>query len=121
MFVPLAEEGWVEGEVPRRIAEAYLEEFRKHGVDSLLLGCTHYPLLASVIAHVMGPDVAIVDSAEATADSVADLINGLANANASSEGKGQLTCLVSDSPKRFTETGRAFLGEAIGEVSWVDV
>ena len=119
MFVPLAEEGWVTGDVPERIAREYLGEFRDFGADTMLLACTHYPLLADTIAKVMGPGVRIVDSAEATADAVKEVLTGLSEANAG--GAGTLRCLVSDSPKRFTETGRAFLGEAIADVAWVDV
>lgn len=119
LFVPLAEEGWVTGEVPERVAREYLEEFRDFGVDTMLLACTHYPLLADTIGNVMGPAVAIVDSAEATASAVADVLDGLVESNTGNA--GTLRCLVSDSPKRFIETGRAFLGEAIGDVAWVDV
>ncbi len=121
MFVPLAEEGWVSGEIPERIAAEYLDEFRGNAVDSLLLACTHYPLLTGTISKVMGPNVAVVDSAEATAEAVAAVLDGLSQANSSSAPGGELRCLVSDSPRRFTETGRAFLGDDIGDVAWVDV
>ncbi len=59
LFVPLAEEGRIDGEVPRLVAERYLADLRRAGVDTVLLGCTHYPLLARAIAQVMGPEVAI--------------------------------------------------------------
>ncbi len=120
VFVPLAEEGWTEGPVPRQIAETYLAEFRAARVDSLLLACTHYPLLMNTIASVMGPDVVVVDSADATAETVADALDRL-HLRAASRGPGDLTCLVSDSPERFVETGRAFLGETISRVEWVDL
>lgn len=120
LFVPLAEEGWIEGPVPRQIAEVYLAEFRDARVDSLLLACTHYPLLMNIISEVMGPEVAVVDSADATAETVADALGRLALRNPSAA-SGELECLVSDSPERFVETGRAFLGEAISRVTWVDL
>src|SRR3954465_13682954 len=63
LFVPLAEEGWTDGEVPRLIAERYLADLRRARIDTAVLGCTHYPLLAPAIAEVLGPQVAIVDSA----------------------------------------------------------
>ncbi len=121
LFVPLAEEGWVEGAVPRQIAETYLAEFRAARVDSLLLACTHYPLLMNTISAVMGPDVAIVDSADATAETVADALDRLHLRTESATAIGSLTCLVSDAPDRFAETGRAFLGDAIARVEWVDL
>src|SRR6266852_777357 len=71
LFVPLAEEGWTEGEVPRLVAERYLGDLRRAGADTVLLGCTHYPLLAGVIAEVMGPGPALVDSAQAAAEGAA--------------------------------------------------
>src|SRR5205085_7835899 len=74
LFVPLAEEGWLDGDVPRMVAERYLGDLRRMGVDTAVLGCTHYPLLARPIADVLGPGVAIVDSAEATADAVKHLL-----------------------------------------------
>jgi glutamate racemase len=120
LFVPLAEEGWVEGEVPRKIAEHYLAEFRDTRVDSLLLACTHYPLLINTISQVMGPGVAVVDSADATAETVADALDRL-NQRASAEHSGALSCMVSDAPDRFAEIGRSFLGEAIDHVEWVDL
>src|SRR5947208_14609886 len=76
LFVPLAEEGWTDGEVPRLVAERYLADLRRAGADTVLLGCTHYPLLAGPIAEVLGPQIAIVDSAEATAAAVEQLLAG---------------------------------------------
>ncbi len=70
LFVPLAEEGWTEGEVPQLVAQRYLEPLVRAGVDTLVLGCTHYPLLAPVIAEVMGDGVHLVDSGEAAAAAV---------------------------------------------------
>ncbi|HZH02859.1 MAG TPA: glutamate racemase, partial [Myxococcaceae bacterium] len=74
LFVPLAEEGWVSGEVPTRVAEFYLQGVRAADVDTLVLGCTHYPLLKDVIAAQVGPGVVLVDSAHATADAVRGLL-----------------------------------------------
>src|SRR5947209_7281727 len=75
LFVPLAEEGWTDGEVPRLVAERYLSDLRRTGIDTAVLGCTHYPLLARTIGEVLGPQVAIVDGAEATAAAVAALLD----------------------------------------------
>ncbi len=119
LFVPLAEEGWTQGEIPERVAAAYLAEFHEHGVDTLLLGCTHYPLLAGTIADVMGDATHVVGSAEATAEAVVQVLDHLASRNPGN-GPGNLACLVSDGPGQFSHTGRAFLGEVIENVEWVD-
>src|SRR5213594_1500106 len=74
LLVPLAEEGWVEGPIPRGVVETYLASMQKSGVDTLVLGCTHYPLLKPVVAEVMGEKVGLVDSAEETTREVAALL-----------------------------------------------
>src|SRR3954470_19069834 len=74
LFVPLAEEGWIDGEVPRLVAQRYLGDLRRAGADTVLLGCAHHSLLAATIAEVVGPELAIVDGALATADAVAHLL-----------------------------------------------
>jgi glutamate racemase len=71
LFVPLVEEGWEDDEVAEIVARRYLERLRGHRVDTLVLGCTHYPLLQPVLRRVLGGDVELVDSAEAVADAVA--------------------------------------------------
>jgi len=67
LFVPLVEEGWVDHEATRLVAETYLEPLVKANVDTLVLGCTHYPLLKPLLRQVMGPDIRLIDSAEETA------------------------------------------------------
>jgi glutamate racemase len=117
LFVPLAEEGWVEGEVPERVAERYLAPFVERGIDSLVLGCTHYPLLEPVISRVAGrlfsADVRVVDSAEATALELAALLDdrGLR----SRRGERGLEVLVTDQPRAFAEVASRFLGESLGD------
>ncbi len=119
LFVPLAEEGWTEGEIPRRIAAAYLEELQRHEIDTLVLGCTHYPLLKDTIASVLGPGVALVDSAEATSQVVHEVLLSTDSLNSSTSG-GTLRFVASDAPERFAEVGRAFLNQEIENVEWVD-
>ena len=70
LFVPLAEEGWTDNEVARLAAEKYLEDLMAKGIDSLVLGCTHYPLLKKCIGGIVGEDVKLVDPAKATAKQV---------------------------------------------------
>jgi len=120
LFVPLAEEGMLDHDVTRRIAEEYLAPMREAEVDTLILGCTHYPLLKGVIGEVMGPDVALVDSAEALARAAeTDLErHGLRRP---ANGGGELEFYLSDLPWMFREVGARFLGRAIDEVHTVNV
>ncbi|SHJ11750.1 glutamate racemase [Malonomonas rubra DSM 5091] len=119
LFVPLAEECWSEHEVARLTAEEYLQPLRQAKVDTLVLGCTHYPLLRKTIQQVMGPDVLLVDSAEETARAVADLFaeQGLALP----ELGGRRDFYVTDVPTRFERVGRAFLGRELGRVQQVQI
>jgi glutamate racemase len=116
LLVPLAEEGWVEGEVPSLVVARYLEPLAASRVDSIVLGCTHYPLLASIIreaaARAIGPDVEVVDSADATSLELAQILEerGLLRV---SELPGALRLLVTDRPRLFAEVASRFLGEAV--------
>ncbi len=110
LFVSLVEEGWTDGVVARLTARRYLDPLLRRGVDSLVLGCTHYPLLRGVLAEVAGPDVELVEPAEATADEVADLLDreGL---RAPEEGPAESRFFVTDDAARFRELAGAWLGE----------
>lgn len=119
LFVPLAEEGWTSGLVAEEAARIYLEEIVARDVDTLVLGCTHYPLLRDVIAKVMGPSVTLVDSAEATAQVVAEVCEGMGGA-ADGSSSPQYKFLVTDSPEAFARVGRRFLENDIIDVEWVD-
>ena len=119
LFVPLAEEGWTDGPVPRQVANHYLASMRDAGVDTLVLGCTHYPLLKQVIGEVMGDTVTLIDSAEATSAVVAEALAGGGLA-APTGGTAQLRFLVTDSPQSFAEVGARFLGHRLPNVEWVD-
>jgi glutamate racemase len=118
LFVPLAEEGWVDGDVPRLAAEKYLADLS--GVDTLVLGCTHYPTLAGVIANVVGPSVTLVDSAKATAQRAAEL---LAERDLVKTGLGAVErhFLVTDTPERFVEVGARFLGRSLSGAKQIDL
>jgi glutamate racemase len=120
LFVPLAEEGWMSGDVPRLVAREYLADFARSGVDTLVLGCTHYPLLKDVIAEAVGPQVSLVDSAEATAEVVASLLE---EQQLLAPGGGQPThhYFVTDVPERFVEVGARFLGRPIHAAEQVDL
>lgn len=115
LFVPLAEEAYWEEEATRLIARSYLSPLRAASIDTLVLGCTHYPLLRSVIQEAVGSDVRLVDSATATAQQVATL---LGNRNLlRQEGTGSVHCFVSDNPDRFRTVGSLFLGRPIDTVT----
>jgi glutamate racemase len=111
LFVPLAEEGWTDGPIARGVVETYLASLRKSGIDTLILGCTHYPLLRPLIAEVMGPDVALVDSAEETAREVAAVL--AAQGLSRTRGAGTTSFFVTDVPDRFVRIGQRFLGARV--------
>ena len=118
LFVPLAEEGWTEGDITRRIAERYLEPFQRAEVDTLVLGCTHYPLLRGVIAQVMGPRVGLVDSAEAVAEEAARALSGPTRADAA---RGVHHFYVTDAPETFQVVAERFLGRPIHCLEWASL
>lgn len=120
LFVPLAEEGWTDNEVTLATASRYLEPLKAHDVDSLILGCTHYPLLKESIAKVMGPDVTLIDSAEATAREVEALLatRGLLRTGTD---RGRRHFMVTDAPERFARVGEKFLGEPLENVEQVEL
>jgi glutamate racemase len=120
LFVPLAEEGWTDGEVPRLVAERYLGDLRRSGVDTVLLGCTHYPLLAPTIAEVVGHRIAVVDGAVATAEAAHGLLaaRGLLRTNRTA---ARHRTLCTDLPDRFAALARRFLGRPVEGVELVDL
>ncbi len=118
LFVPLVEEGWSESAVAEEVARAYLEPLRAQAIDTLVLGCTHYPLLKRVIARVVGEGVRLVDTAEETARDVRDL---LAREGLAAERRAEDRFFVSDIPYHFAREAEAFLGEPLPRVERVDV
>jgi len=111
LFVPLAEEGWVENEIARSTAALYLTSLKRSGIDTLVLGCTHYPLLADAIAAAMGARVALVDSARTTAGAVHETLvrYGLLRRS----GAGSVSFFVTDVPDRFVKVGSRFMGQKL--------
>jgi glutamate racemase len=111
LFVPLAEEGMLDGEATRLIATEYLAPLREQGIDTLILGCTHYPLLRRVISEVMGPDVALVDSAAPTAE---DLARRLAEGGFERDDAApSYNLYVTDAPQRVETVARLFFGDEL--------
>ncbi len=117
LFVPLVEEGWMETEAAALIAGTYLGPLRGK-IDTLILGCTHYPLLKSIIQKVMGPAVTLIDSATETAGAVARLL--LERQLAKKSGDGSEQFFVTDSPERFLKVGKLFL-DRLARVEKVDL
>ena len=116
LFVPLAEEGWVEHKAAELIAREYLFPLSVEKIDTLVLGCTHYPLLKDVIDRILHHSVTLIDSGEATAAAVSRTLdqNGIRN---TSTMKPNLQFFVSDIPYKFTEIGERFLGQKLGRVN----
>jgi glutamate racemase len=119
LFVPLAEEGMGEHAASRLIAEEYLRPLLLADIDTLVLGCTHYPLLRPVIRGVIGSDIDLVDSATAVVACVkAELVRRDLLAT---QRHGTDRFFATDTPQRFLRVGRAFLGDAIDEVGTLDL
>jgi glutamate racemase len=116
LFVPLVEEGWTdEGDaVVRGVVKRYLSPFRRDEVDTLVLGCTHYPLLRSAIAAEL-PGIELVDSAEAIAEEVLERFPAVPGR------KGEHRFMVTDAPGRFLAVAGAFLGREVASADHVDV
>ena len=118
LFVPLAEEGWIHNEITESVAHKYLAPFLKTPIDTLILGCTHYPLLKGMIGKVMGEKVSLVDSAQETARCVKELLQEK-NLQRKDTARRNETLFVTDSPARFKEVGRNFLNRPLDGVTLV--
>ncbi|HET6348204.1 MAG TPA: glutamate racemase [Candidatus Krumholzibacteria bacterium] len=119
LFVPLVEEGWIDTPVTRLVVENYLSPFVGHTIDTLVLGCTHYPLLKPVIQATLGNDVVLVDSAIETAREVAVVLDeqGLAGKN----GGSRFHIILSDTSPAFEDVAARFLGRRVPDVELVSV
>lgn len=118
LFVPFAEEGWLEGNVVQEVAKTYLKPLKDSGADTVILGCTHYPLLRPVIKKVLGEDVRLIDSAKQVAIEVKNILSGEALSNGERIGKHRF--YVSDNPEWFSNLANRFLGHNIKDVSKVN-
>jgi len=120
LFVPLVEEGWLDHPVTRMVIEEYLLPLRRQGIDTLVLGCTHYPLLKSLIREVLGEGIALIDSAQTTAIRVADILTE-AGWLASSPAPGEDEFYATDFPERFRRVGEIFLRRQLTAVGLVTI
>ena len=112
MLVALAEEGWSDGDIATAIVRRYLEEANGFGPDTIILGCTHFPLLRDTIAEVAGAGVTLVDSASTTAAVVRATLE-TNDALRSGSGPGTLRLLATDGATRFARVGGRFLGHSL--------
>ena len=118
MLVPLVEEGWTENEIAQGTVAFYLESLKQSGIDTLLLGCTHYPLLRGLFERVLGPGVRIVDSAGATAAAVSRRLTALRLARTGDSGSQSF--FVTETPERFVRVGRRFIGDRVESAVRID-
>jgi glutamate racemase len=115
LFVPLIEEGWLDGEITDRVIRQYLEPLVEGEIDTLVLGCTHYPLLRKALETFLGDAVRLVDSAENCARAVSRLLER-ENLRAAADAEGELTIALTDPPDVFLDVARRALQLEIGEV-----
>lgn len=120
LFVPLVEEGWFEHPATELVAAEYLAPLRDDGVRALVLGCTHYPLLRPLLQQIMGPGVVLIDSGEATADSLETVLRD--RALEAPEGAAPFhRFVVSDDEARFRQVGSRFIGERLAAAEVVSL
>jgi glutamate racemase len=119
LLVPLVEEGWLDHRITRLILEEYTRPMVAERIDTLVLGCTHYPLLRPLLGEVLGAGVALVDSAASTAASVARLLGEMGMLTDSEA--GECSYYVSDIPIKFQEIAQRFLGRSITLVTQVEL
>jgi len=111
LFVPIVEEGLADSEIALKAAKMYLKHFNKLGIDTLILGCTHYPILKNTIKKVLKKDIMLVDSAKEVALAVKELLKefNLLNRQRNTKEKKRLCCFVSDAPGNFQKIAEVFL------------
>ncbi len=119
LFVPLAEEGWIKHKATYEIAEDYLKELRELNIDTLVLGCTHYPILAEVIQDVIGDSVVLIDSGIASAELVREELNRI-DLRTNKFSMGNQSFYVSDIPAKFKEVAELFIGREVNNIQKVD-
>ncbi len=120
LFVPLVEEGWESHNVAVMAAEHYLEGLKKAPIDTLVLGCTHYPLLKNVIGRIMGEEVALIDSATETVREIREALTRHGLEAGPSNGRSRMY-YVTDAEERFRKIGERFLGRKIEHIETINV
>lgn len=128
LLVPLVEEGWTEHPVTAEVIDVYLNELRAEAAqrgfepDTLVLGCTHYPLLRRLFEQAVRPGAHVIDSAESTAHAAVQLVNGRESfPSTDPSATTQVKCFATDSVEKFERLGSRFLGRPTGKVELVDL
>jgi glutamate racemase len=121
LFVPLVEEGWLDHSVTREISEIYLRPLAERRIDTLILGCTHYPMLKPVIGRVLGEGVQLVDSAEALALEIDGILTALSLERRGEGGEEADAFYVTDSIPRFQRVAEIFLGRELANIRQIDL
>jgi glutamate racemase len=128
LLVPLVEEGWTDHPVTAEVIDIYLNELRSQAAgqgmnpDTLVLGCTHYPLLRSLFEGAVRPGARVIDSAEAVARATVELLKGsVAEFSLGSTSQTEIRCFATDSVDKFERLGSRFLGRPVGQVQLVDL
>ncbi len=119
LFVPLVEEGWLDDPVTRQVAQRYVRPLVEHGVDTVVLGCTHYPLLKPVLRELFGDDVELVDSAEVAAEAVADSLPAVPDVE--DEPRASDRFVVTDATERFERLAHRILEGNWGTLEHIDL
>jgi len=118
LFVPLAEEGWGDHPITDQVVETYLRPLLDSGIEAIILGCTHYPLLKPSLARVAGPGVQLIDSASAVSNAVAERHRG---APTGRSGSGRVVLHLTDASDRFRRITRKILGTDPEHLEVVDL
>jgi glutamate racemase len=118
LFVPFVEEGWFDHPATELVAADYLRELRQACVRALVLGCTHYPLLKPLLQRVMGPEVKLIDSGQATAEALESILK-TKQLEATAGAAVYHRFVVSDDAARFRQVGSRFIGERLGRAEVV--
>jgi len=118
LFVPLVEEGWLDHRITKLVVEEYLLPLKEQGIDTLVLGCTHYPVLKPVIAEVIGEKITLIDSAQTTADEVFSILKYQKWFRKAGEIRED-EFYATDFPQRFKKIGEIFLKQKINKVEVV--
>ena len=128
LLVPLVEEGWTDHPVTSEVIDIYLQELRAEAAvrgmnpDTLVLGCTHYPLLRSLFEGAVRPGAKVIDSAESVAQAAVEHFNGRAAATSAVTGtETEVRCFATDSVEKFERLGSRFLGRPVGHVELIDL
>jgi glutamate racemase len=128
LLVPLVEEGWTDHPVTAQVIDIYLNELRAEAAqqgfdpDTLVLGCTHYPLLRSLFEKAVRPGAKVIDSAESAAQAAVQLFNGRATTPAvGAPSETEVRCFATDSVEKFERLGSRFLGHPVGQVQLIDL